>query len=436
MNKKHFFYIIAGLVLVLVVTIITTSIFTSTEGICYEEKEVDIPAPPPVIRKYGIAIDSFTIEEGRIRRNEVLASLLRRYKLDHTKINQLGIASKDVFDLRKIRAGNSYNAFLLPDSTQQLQYFVYKHTPTEYLLFDFRDSVVVSLGEKPVEKVRKEFSDTVRTSLWMSMVESNTNPLLALELSDIFAWTVNFFMIDQSDIVTVIYDELYVDEQSVGIGKIYGALFTHKNKDIYAIPFTQDSIETYFEPNGASLRREFLKAPLRYRRISSGFTYRRRHPVLGIYRPHTGVDYAAPTGTPVHAVGDGFVVKKGYDRASGNYLRIQHNSVYTTGYCHFIRFGPGITQGSKVRQGQVIGYVGTTGYATGPHLDFRMWKNGSPVNPLTIDAPPADPIKEEYQAAFDSVKVHVIQKIDELRHKLHTANHKNTATNSTIENAE
>lgn len=419
MNKKKYLISVAFLIACIAILVLAITFLSKDHDEYSDSSPVpeDIPEQIPVVTLYGIPVDSFAIKEGLIRRNEMLATLLNTFRLETKKINQLGIASRDVFDVRKIRAGNPYSAFLTQDSTPQLQYFVYQHSPREYVVFDFRDSVLVSLGEKPIDSIRKTYSDTVRTSLWVSMKENKTNPLLALELSDMYAWTVDFFMIDKNDVVTVMYDELFVDDESVGIGRIHGAFFTHRKDDIYAIPFTQDSVETYFEPDGASLRREFLKAPLRFRRISSGFTHRRRHPILGIYRPHTGIDYAAPTGTPVHAIGDGIILKKGYNRASGNYIKIRHNSVYTTSYCHFSRFGEGMYKGARVRQGQVIGYVGTTGYATGPHLDFRMWKNGTAINPLTIDAPPAEPIKEENQAAFDSVQAIVVQELNELRKK-------------------
>ena len=151
------------------------------------------------------------------------------------------------------------------------------------------------------------------------------------------------------------------------------------------------------------MRKTFLKAPLQFKRVSSGFSYARKHPVTGVVRPHTGVDYAAPTGTPVVALGDGTVVSAGWTTGGGgNTVKIRHNSVYTTGYLHLSKFASGIKAGTHVRQGQVIGYVGMTGTATGPHLDFRVWKNGSPINPLTLESPPAEPLKEEFRAQFDS----------------------------------
>jgi murein DD-endopeptidase MepM/ murein hydrolase activator NlpD len=205
----------------------------------------------------------------------------------------------------------------------------------------------------------------------------------------------------------VLYDEQYVDSIPIGIGQIYAVSFTHKGKELLAYAFEQDGQISYFDETGKSLRRQFLKAPLRFSRISSGYSNSRFHPILKIYRPHRGIDYAAPTGTPIYSIGDGTVIQKGYTKSAGYYIKIRHNSVYTSGYNHLSRYPKGIQKGQRVNQGQIIGYVGSTGYATGPHLDFRMWKNGHPINPLTIEAPPVEPVKEEnlqkFRASIDTL---------------------------------
>jgi murein DD-endopeptidase MepM/ murein hydrolase activator NlpD len=203
----------------------------------------------------------------------------------------------------------------------------------------------------------------------------------------------------------------YIDTALAGIGRIHAAFFRHMQNDYYAIPFVQDSVEDYYDIDGNSLRRVFLKAPLRYSRISSRYSHSRMHPILKIRRPHHGIDYAAPIGTPVHAVGDGEVIKAGYDDGGGYMLKIRHNSVYTTSYMHLSRYAKGIRRGSHVRQGDVIGYVGSSGLSTGPHLDFRFYRNNQPINPLKVKAPPVEPIKEENRQAFDSVKAITIRRL-------------------------
>jgi len=229
--------------------------------------------------------------------------------------------------------------------------------------------------------------------------------MLALELSDIFAWTIDFFAIQKGDRFRVIYDEQFVDSTSIGIGEIYAVQFDHYSEPNYAFRFLQDDRYDYFDEKGTSLRKAFLKAPLKFSRISSRFSSGRMHPVLRIRRPHHGVDYAAPKGTPVMSIGDGTVVAKAYQKGGGgNYLKIKHNSVYTTTYMHLSGYAKGIASGSRVKQGQVIGYVGATGLATGPHLDFRVAKNGSLVDPLKVKAPPVEPVKEENMARYNQVK--------------------------------
>jgi murein DD-endopeptidase MepM/ murein hydrolase activator NlpD len=228
---------------------------------------------------------------------------------------------------------------------------------------------------------------------------------MAVDLSRIFAWTIDFFGIQKGDRFRVIYDELYVDSISIGIGNIYAVQFNHYGDENYAFRFYQDERFDYFDDEGQSLRKAFLKAPLDYYRISSRFSHSRLHPVLRIRRPHRGVDYAAPKGTPVLSIGDGTVIARAYQRGGGgNYLKIKHNSVYTTTYMHLSGFAEGIHTGARVSQGQVIGYVGATGLATGPHLDFRIAENGSLVDPLKVEAPPVEPVKEENIIRYNQVK--------------------------------
>jgi murein DD-endopeptidase MepM/ murein hydrolase activator NlpD len=242
------------------------------------------------------------------------------------------------------------------------------------------------------------------------MKESNISPLLAVELSDIYAWTIDFFAIQKGDRFTVIYDEDFVAGESIGLRKIYSASFTQNGTTFYAIRFTQEEGDSFFDEKGNSLRKAFLKAPLKFSRISSRFSENRMHPVLRIVRPHHGVDYAAATGTPVYSIGDGTVLQKSYQPAGGgNFVKIKHNSVYTTSYMHLSKFAAGLKAGQRVRQGQVIGYVGQTGLASGPHLDFRVFIGGTPVDPLTIKSEPAEPVKPTNLGKFKTLRDSVLQ---------------------------
>ena len=208
--------------------------------------------------------------------------------------------------------------------------------------------------------------------------------------------TIDFFGIEQGDNFKVIYTERYVGDTPIGIERIEAAFFTHHGKSFYAFYFEQDSTSSYFDLEGNSLRKTFLKAPLKFSRISSRFTHSRMHPVLKIRRPHHGIDYAAPTGTPVYAIGDGRIIAKGWDKkGGGNYVKIRHNSVYTTVYMHLNKFAKGLKNGDMVKQGDQIGTVGKTGLATGPHLDFRVYMNNQPIDPLKVEAPPVEPVSND-----------------------------------------
>lgn len=363
------------------------------------------------IRLYDIPVDSFEIVYDVVKRNQMLLSILSNYLLPEGSIPSLITQEHHAFDLRKIRAGNKYALFLEKDSLRTLRYLVYEHTPVEYVRFSFGDSVKIELGHKEVKQERKFSQGKINTSLWNAMIDNGINPTLANELSEIYAWTIDFFGLQPADSFSVVYDEQYVDSISVGLGRIHAAYFNHSGTDFYAIPFVQDSVESYYDLEGQSLRKAFLKAPLRFSRISSRFSHSRMHPILKIRRPHHGVDYAAPAGTPVVAIGDGKVIKasRGYNKGAGNMIKIKHNSVYTTAYIHLSGFATGIRSGVYVKQGDVIGYVGSTGLSTGPHLDFRFYKNGKAIDPLKVEAPPVEPVHEENMAAFDSVKMATIK---------------------------
>jgi len=361
---------------------------------------------------YGIPVDSFDLIPGQFRRNSFLSEVLLDHGVSMNDIDQVIKNSAGVFDVRKIRSGNNYTLFCTRDSAPRARYLVYEHDPVTLYVFSFNDSLNITMFNKEITPVIRFSKGTIETSLWDAMVSNDMHPTLANQLSEIYAWTIDFFGLQKGDSFKVIYEELFIDGRSLGPGRIYGASFTWSGTTIDAIPFIQDSTESYYDSEGNSLRKAFLKAPLEFSRISSRFSGSRLHPVLRIRRPHLGVDYAAPAGTPVRSIGDGRVTSAGYSGESGNMVRIVHNSVYSTAYLHLSRFGPGIRSGTMVKQGQVIGYVGSTGLATGPHLDFRFYKNGSPVDPLKVEAPPVEPVSEANRERFVKVESVTRQLLD------------------------
>lgn len=378
-----------------------------------ETVAIDSSENEQVHLKYGFPIEEFLVETNVVKKNQNLSTILHEYDVSFGTIDAIAKKAKKIFNVKRIKSGHEYSVLFTRDSSKIAEYFVYENTPVEYIVFDLRDTLHVYKGEKEIVKHRKQISGEIQSSLWNAMVEAKADPLLSIELSEIYAWTIDFFGVGKGDQFNIIYEESFVDEQPIHELKVVAANFIHHSSNNYAFSFLENDHEAFFDEEGKSLQKAFLKAPLRYSRISSKFSNQRFHPVLKRYRAHHGVDYAAPTGTPVHSIGDGVVVKKGYQKdGGGNYITIKHNGVYTTSYMHLSRFESGIKPGNKVKQGQTIGYVGATGLATGPHLDFRVYMNGSPINPLNMKSPPVAPVKDENKVRFDSLKLELMKELN------------------------
>lgn len=368
-------------------------------------------------RQFGLAVDSFAIEKAEVKANQNLSSILCDNGISMQRIDSVAKMSKEVFDVRKIRRGFPYTCFFSKDTTHQLQYLVYEPSPANYVKFSLSDSLNIEVKNIKVRTLVKSSSGVINTNLWNSMEDNNLQADIINQLSDIYAWTIDFFGLQKNDSYRMIYEEYWSDEASstfVGYGKIRACWFNQEGREVYAFRFVQDSTESYFDQDGNSLHRQFLKAPLKFSRISSHFSSSRLHPILKIRRPHFGVDYAAPIGTPVLSIGDGEVVAACYSGGAGKMVKIKHNSYYMTGYLHLSNYAKGISVGSHVRQGDVIGYVGSSGLSTGAHLDFRFWKNGQPVDPAKIEAPPTEPVKEQNKNAFEALKQKYIAELNKL----------------------
>lgn len=358
--------------------------------------------PEKDVSEFGIPVSEFNVREGQIKNGQFFTNLMNEFGVPDADIYSLTQAARNVFDLKKLKAGNNYRAFFTSADEPLLAYLIYKESKTSFVVFGLHDSIFVKVYEKEVTTRTKLGEAKITTSLWDDVERAGLNINLASRLEDIYAWSIDFFGLQKGDSFKVIYDEVVIDDEVVEIGTIYAAYFTHGGKVYDAYRFTQNDTGSvqYFNSSGENLKKAFLKAPLSFTRVSSGFTYSRRHPVTRIVRPHTGVDYAAPKGTPVMSIGEGVVVQKGYAGGGGNTVKIKHNATYTSAYLHLSAFAKGIVAGARVRQGQVIGYVGSTGLSTGPHLDFRIWRNGSPINPLKMESPPAKKIEKSQEEEF------------------------------------
>lgn len=347
------------------------------------------------------SLDSLRCVEGKVRNGQFFSTLMTGLGLDAQQAYDLTMACDTVFDVKNLRVGNEYKAYY---DGQILKYVLYRQDRTSDILFECQTPYKVSKVTRPVT-VRKRYADVaINSSLWNDMRAAGASPLIILSLSDIYAWTVDFFGLQKGDRFRVLYEEKVCDGEVIAIDTVRYAIFSHNGKDLPMVMYDQkDGGNIWWNEKGESMRKAFLKAPLKFSRISSGFSYARRHPVTRRVQPHTGIDYAAPKGTPVMSIGDGVVTSKKYEGAGGNTVRIRHNSVYSTAYLHLSGYAKGLKVGQRVRQGEVIGYVGSTGRSTGPHLDFRVWKNGSPINPLKMESPPAEPLKKENLEDFELV---------------------------------
>ena len=362
------------------------------------------------IIKYGVDVTDLIESENTISPGHSLSNILLSSGADANSINNLSLIPDSILDPRKINAGNKYTIYNVNDSAHTLRYFVYHKSKQDFVVLEFlEDTIIASIFSKPAISKKRVSGAVITSSLWNAISDSELDINLALKLSDIYAWSIDFFGLQKMDSFIVYYSELYIDNEPIGIDSIYSAIFYHANHPYYAIYFEKENIKGYWDLEGNSLRKAFLKAPLSFSRISSHFTYARKHPIYKTVRPHTGVDYAAPAGTPVMSIGDGVVIAKGYKGGGGNTIKIRHNSVYTTAYLHLSKFASNIKEGTHVSQGQVIGYVGSTGSSTGTHLDFRVWKNGEPINPLKLESPPVEPIPDNLKAEFDSIKIPFIE---------------------------
>ena len=364
--------------------------------------------------EYGLPLANYTTEKGTLKQNQNLSVLLEKKGVPTEIIHAINENTKGVFDVRSMRVGRPYTFFMSGDSTKALKYLVYEHTPIEYVVVDFENNLRVTKEEKPTTWKQDRIKGKVESSLWVSLQQQKKSPMLAMIMSDIFGWTIDFFDLKRDDEYRIIYEQQYVDSIALPQFKICAASFKQEDSLYYAIPFTQDNEELYYNDKGHSLEGAFLKAPLDFYRITSRFTNRRFHPVLKRYRAHHGVDYAAPVGTPVYSIGSGKVIFVGWTGGGGKTIKIRHNDTYTTSYMHLSRYSKGLHVGQSVKQKEVIGYVGSTGLSTGPHLDFRVYEHGKPINPLTIKSQPKKPISEANRDSFAIVRDSLINALKEI----------------------
>lgn len=390
-------------------------IFLTINDTPYMSKKQTIKNTPKF--EYGINVDSLQVFRDTVKIGQSLSIILNEWGISAKVVDLLVKQSENIFDVKKIRAGKPYTIIYPSDTLRKALYMIYEETYSTYVVFDLQDSVHAHYGQKDITVSIKKTSGLITSSLWDAIETSDAGIDLALLLSDIYAWNIDFYGLQKGNWFKAIYEEISVEDRVISTGKVIASVFYNDGKEFKAFWYAQDSIGEYYDEQGQSLKRAFLKAPLQFSRISSRFSYSRMHPVLKYRRPHLGVDYAAPAGTPVNAVGSGTVIKAGYSGQAGLMVKIRHNSTYETAYLHLSKIGNGIKLGTKVNQGQVIGYVGSTGISTGPHLDFRFYKDGKAIDPLKVESPPAKPIDSINLPNFLSTKDELLIEINNIEIK-------------------
>lgn len=361
---------------------------------------------------YGINVTGLSIVEGTVSKNQTLASILSPFNVPYQIIDEIAKKSKEVFDVRGIAANKKFTV-LTPDDSSQAQFFIYEPNPAEYVVFNL-DSMEIYKAEKPAIIKKREIGGVIETSLYVDMVKQGISPEIIDQFADLYGWSVDFQRLQKGDLFKVVFEEKVIDDVVVGVSEVQLAYFEHMGQPYHAIPFEQNGQLNFFDQNGNSFKKAFLRDPLKYTRISSKYNLKRFHPVQKRYKAHLGTDYAAATGTEIRSVGDGTVTEARYTSANGNYVKIKHNGTYTTQYLHMSKIGKGIKPGTRIKQGQVIGYVGSTGLATGPHLCFRFWKNGKQEDWLKEKIPPSEPVLEANRAAFNAKREESLKLLAEI----------------------
>ena len=362
-----------------------------------KKEELAIVHEPIIVKQYGFNFDDFTVQHDTVRNGDSFGELMLNNKVDYPKIAKISQDFRDTFDVRKIRVGKPYVILKSKDTTEQAQVFIYENDAINYTVVDLRDSVVAYKNKKEVKYVEREASGIIETSLSEAILDQGIDYNVTNNLSDIYAWTIDFFRLQKGDKFKVIYKEKYINDSIyAGAEPIEAAFFEHNGKPIYAFAYENDSLKSivdYFDEEANNLRRTFLRAPVKFSRISSRYNLKRRIRYYGYkVRPHKGTDYAAPIGTPIMATADGTVTESTRKGGNGKYVKIRHNGTYSTQYLHMKK--QNVKRGEFVRQGDVIGWVGMTGNTGGPHVCYRFWRNGRQVDPLREELPQAEPLAE------------------------------------------
>ncbi|MGY5845837.1 M23 family metallopeptidase [Salegentibacter sp. HM20] len=377
-----------------------------------------IEEKPPVIKDYGFVLNDFEVIVDTIVRGDSFGTILDRHGISPGRVHELAITVKDTFNPARITAGKKYLILKDKDSAATPKYFIYENNKIDYTVVDLQ-KISAYKEKRPVSIKKRQISGVVTSSLSEAMQAQGLSNLLVYELSNIYQWSIDFFKLQKGDQFKMVYNEKYIDDTIfAGIENVEAAVFKHSDRPFYAFSYEEDSLTgkaSFYDEEAKALQSFFLKAPLNYTRISSRYTKRRFHPVQKRWKAHLGTDYAAPTGTPIVSTADGTVIASAYTSANGNYVKVKHNGTYTTQYLHMSKRN--VRNGQRVKQGDVIGYVGSTGLATGPHVCYRFWVHGKQVDPYRQNLPTAKHIEDEQKDAYFAAIEALKSELDEIPYR-------------------
>lgn len=400
MNKYHLYILF---IIVLFSCKDTTTIATSSASLT--------PKVPEKVYKFGFDVDSFDIASSTIKLDEFLGSILGDNGISAQNIYKLEKKADSIYSVRKIKGGKNYH---LVSRDSILAAFVYEESPMKYVVYDFRDSVDVKVVDVPYDTHLEKVSGTIESSLWNAMVSQGHSGEIIDLMEDALASQVSFYHAKKGDQFKAIYEKRTIKGEMVGLGKMIGAYYKNAYGDYYSVYFDSEKYAGFYDLEGRASKKSFLKSPIRAGRISSRYNLRRLHPIKRRRIPHKGTDYAAPYGTKIHAVANGVVTKRGRTRGNGNYIKIKHDGTYSSQYLHMQRFVKSVRVGTPVVQGQTIGYVGSTGLATGPHVCFRFWKNGRQIDHLKENFPPADPMPDDQLPEYFKHRDQIVEQLNNI----------------------
>lgn len=390
--------------------ILAMSCGETTESRRAANNEPTVPVKP--IERFGLLWEAFDIDSGVVASGQSLSHILSPAGMSAGEITLLAQATETEYDVRSMRSGKSWWITYDRDSSATATHFIYQRNAREYARFSLQQPYDVALESLPADTLIQRTQGTIENSLYVDLDRLGAPTTLALAMANVYAWTVDFSRLQKGDEFDVMYERTYVNGKPMGMPRVIACHFQHRGKELPAFRFDQGEGFDYFDEAGQSLRKAFLKAPVEFSRISSRYNLKRFHPILQKTKAHYGTDYAAPKGTPIISVGDGIVSKSSYTKGNGKYVKIRHNNTYETQYLHMSRRA--VSAGEHVKQGQVIGYVGSTGLATGPHVCFRFWKNGKQVDHLREEFPPSTPIMANQMDAFQATVQELSMAIDNL----------------------